>query len=95
MHTLSDFTKPLAPYDGQVMLCPVDSNNVNKSSTSYGLVGMYYKDYEATKGINQKGEQPMGGYEADAVCQSMGFTGAYPGSAVTRNVDNLLFSKCL
>ena len=95
MYTFSDFNKPLDPYDGQVLLCPMDSNSVNKSSTSYGLVGIYYKDYEATQGINQRGEQPLGGYEADAICQSMGFTGAYSGSAVTRNVDNLPYSKCL
>ena len=92
----TDFTKPLAPYDGQVLLCPVDSPSVsvNKSSTSYGLVGVYYEDNGATKGINQKEEQPLGSYEADAICQNMGFTGAYPGSAVTRNVDNSSFS-CL
>ena len=86
MYTLSDFQNPLR-YDGQVLLCPMDSKDSNKFSTSYGLVGIYYKD-KGAKGINQKGDQPMGGYEADAICQSMGFTGAYPGSAVTRNVSN-------
>ena len=91
----TDFTKPLPLYDGQVSLCPVNTNSVNKSSTSYGLVGIYYKDNEAIKEINQKGELPLGGVEADTICLNMGFTGAYPGSAVTRNVDNFKYSNCL
>ena len=97
IHT--DFTKPLDPYDGQVALCPVDLTNGNKniSSTSFGLVGIYYEnnDYGSWKGINQKDGKFLGAYEGDTICRQMGFTGAYPGTAVTRNVDNYNFSNCL
>ena len=89
-----DFTKPLAPYDGKVALCPADDATPN-SSTSFGLVSIYYSDYGAWRGLNQKGGQPLGTYEADAICRQMGFTGAFPGSAVTRNATDYKFDKCL
>ena len=99
MYMYTDLNNPLEPYDGQVSLCPMDitSGDTNISSTSYGLVGIYYKnkDYGAWKGINQKDGNLLGAYEADAICRQMGFTGAYPGTAVTRNVDNCNFLNCL
>ena len=93
IHT--DFNQPLTPYDGQVALCPIDTTSSNRSSTSYGLVGIYYHDYGAWKGINERDEKLLGAYEADAICRQMGFTGAYPGTAVTTIVDNYEFSNCL
>ena len=84
------------PYNGQVALCPTDNTSVNIHSTSFGLVGIYYQDYGAWKGINQRGDgRVLGAYEADAICRQMGFTGAYPGTAITRNVENFNFSQCL
>lgn len=84
------------PYDGQVAICPIDSNSANKFSTSFGLVGIYYQDHDAWKGINQRRDgKLLGAYEADAICRQMGFTGAYPGTAVARSVDNYAFSSCL
>ena len=84
----------MTPYDGQIALCPVNSPNI--SSTSFGLVGIYYKDYGAWKGVNQRrGGKQLGAYEADAICRQMGFTGAYPGTAVIRNVENYDFQQCL
>ena len=91
-----DFTKPLAPYDGKVALCPADSSyRVNKSSTSFGLVSIYHKDYGAWRGLNQKSGQLLGAYEADAICQQMGFTGAFSESVMSRNTTNYNFTKCL
>ena len=91
----TDFSQPLASYDGQVSLCPVDYNGTDKLSTSFGLVRVHYVQNGATKGINQKGDTPLGGIEADAVCRQMGFTGAYPRSAMTREVYNYTFNNCL
>ena len=93
----ADFTKPLDPYDGQVALCPTDDTNSSDIfSTSFGLVGIYYQQYEAWKGIYQRRDgKPLGVYEADAICRQMGFTGAYPGTAVAISVNNHSFSNCL
>ena len=60
------------------------------------MVGIYYKDYAAWKGINQRRDgKLLGAYEADTICRQMGFTGAYPGTAVARSVNNYSFSNCL
>ena len=98
----ADFDKPLAPYDGQIGLCHSDSaNNSNisnnaKTSTSFGVIGIYYKDYDAWRGVNQRdGQPPLGGNEADAICRQMGFTEAYPGSAMTINATDYTFDHCL
>jgi hypothetical protein len=86
----------LTPYNGQVALCPIDNDSANITSTSFGLVGIYYKDYGAWKGINQRRDgRQLGAYEADTICRDMGFTGAYSGTAVIRSVENYGFSKCL
>ena len=77
------------------MLCPVNSDSSTRVSTSYGLVGIYYEKYKATEGISQIDEHPLGGLEADTICQNLGFTGAYPLSAVRKSVDNYDFSYCL
>ena len=82
------------PYNGQVALCPVNSPNI--SSISFGLIGIYYEDYGAWKGINKKKDgRQLGTYEADAICQQMGYTGAYPGTAVIRSIENYDFNQCL
>ena len=88
-----DFKQPLEPYDGQVALCPVANTSADIYSTSFGLIGIYYTDYGAWKGINQR--KLLGAYEADTICRQMGFTGAYSGTAITRIVENYDFSKCL
>jgi hypothetical protein len=97
-----DFEKPLAPYDGQVALCHSDSahnNDINKNITtsiSFGVIGIYYKDYDAWRGVNQRDGQPfLEGNEADAICRQMGFTEAYPGSAVMINASDYTFNHCL
>ena len=91
----TDFSQALKPYNGKVALCPIDTTSPNIYSTSFGLVGIYYQDYGAGKGINQRDGKLLGTYEADAICRQMGFTGAYPGTAVTRSADNYNFSHCL
>ena len=98
----ADFEKPLAPYDGQVALCYSDSahnsntNNNITTSTSFGVIGIYYKDYSEWRGINQRGGQPvLKGNEADTICRQMGFTEAYPGSAMTITASNYTFDHCL
>ena len=100
--TCVDFGKPLAPYDGQVALCYSDSaynNDANKnitSSTSFGVISIYYKDYETWRGVNQRDSQPsLEANEADAICRQMGFTEAYPGSAMTINASDYTFDRCL
>ena len=101
LHT-ADFEKPLVPYDGQVALCNSDSayisdaaNNVT-TSVSFGVISIYYKDHDSWRGLNQRDGQPaLVGNEADAICRQMGFTGAYPHSAVTINASNYTFRNCL
>ena len=97
MHT--DFNKPLDPYDGQVTLCPTNNTSWNgtiKSSTSFGLVGIYYtrNNDGDWKGINQKDERRLTAITSDTICRQMGFTGAYPGTAVTQNAEQYNFSSC-
>ena len=98
IHT--DFDKPLDPYDGQVTLCPASDtiwNSTIKSSTSFGLVGLYYtyNNDGDWKGINQGDEWLLTANASDTICRQMGFTGAYPGTAVTQNVDEYNFTFCL
>ena len=98
----ADLEKPLAPYNGQVALCHSDgahNNDANRNittSTSFGVIGIHYKDYDAWRGLNQRDGQPsLEGNEADALCRQMGFTQAYPGSAVTMNASDYTFDHCL
>ena len=97
-----DFDKPLAPYDGQVALCPSDNALISDAtenvttSTSFGVISIYYKDQDEWRGVNQRSGQPaLKGNEADAICRQMGFTEAYPGSAVTINASDYTFKSCL
>ena len=102
IYSPTDFEEPLTPYDGQVALCPSDDaqnsddgSNIT-TSTSFGVVSIYYKTHDVWRGLNQRNGQPaLEGNNADAICRQMGFTEAYPGSAVTINASDYTFNNCL
>lgn len=90
-------TKPLTTgtYDGQIKLCP-HNNAPNNISTSFGLITMFLKN--TWRGLNQpNGSAVLGTNEADTICRQLGYTGAIPGSAITRRAyesPEITFEHC-
>lgn len=98
MYTTVDLTKPqtVGTYDGQILLCPPDGSNFTRS-TSFGLVAIYLSKYGIWRGMNQKNSSaPLGGNEANSICQQLGYTTAIPGSAITRRavLQRSTFEHC-
>ena len=83
----------MCKYDGQVILCPPQFDNVGgtiyKRSASFGVIGVRLHNKLMT--ISQpvagsgKESQPLGSSEADAICRELGYTGVIPGSIATKS----------
>ena len=89
-------TKPLhLTYDGQIMLCPPD-DTLAYDISSFGMIVMYLSKYNTWRGLNQPNNSvALGTNEADTICRQLGYTGARPGSAVTRRaVPDYTFHHC-
>ena len=98
IHNFIDFDSPLNFYDGQVTLCPSDdaqNDDSIKSSTSYGVISLYYAEAKVWMGLNQNYfTTPLGSNEADTICRQMGYTGFLPGTIAARSDAPYSFDKC-
>ena len=97
MYTITDMTKPLylttGKYYGQIMLCPPDDTLIS----SFGMIIIYSSKYDTWRGLNQAtltSDVALETNEADTICRQLGYTGARPGSAVTKQAVYNNFEQC-